>query len=156
MSCMVAGEKGAHRCHRRLKSRVGRLQEYRAIASPSRRARSERETVLEMTRKQMIYIFPYGFKYIKNLCYIDTFLHVEAQAVFCIGSLSRKEGRLLYAGKEGWLLGLEVISRFTAGEWRETTRRPRYCRGRWTTFRSMCCQPSSILRAGGVICALQM
>jgi len=76
--------------------------------------------------------------------------------VFCIGSLSRKVGRLLYAGKEGWLLGLEVISRFTTGEWRETTLRPRYCRGRLTTFRSMCCQPSSILRAGGVICALQM
>ena len=36
--------------------------------------------------------------------------------VFCIGSLSRKEGRLPYAGKEGWLLGLEVISRFTTGE----------------------------------------
>jgi hypothetical protein len=59
---------------------------------------------------QIIYRFPYSFKYIKNLCYIDTFLHVEAQAVCCIGSLSRKEGRLSYAGKEGWLLGLEVIS----------------------------------------------
>ena len=84
-----------------------------------------------MTRRQIIYIFPYGFKYIKNICYIDTFLHVEAQAVFCIGALSIKEGRLPYAGKEGWLLGLEVISRFTTGEWRETTLRPLYGRGRF-------------------------